>query len=84
MAGSYVLQQRLNELAGTTAQMLSAQGAANAWAGTTGLAMLGALNAKARSRGVIGATDTLDLDGVCNKLGGTTGKAAVAALEAAV
>lgn len=81
MAGSYVLQQRLNELAGTTG--LSAQGAANAWAGTTGLALLGALNAKARSRGVIGATDTLDLDGVCNKLGVTSGKAAVAALEAA-
>jgi hypothetical protein len=80
MPGSYSLQQRLNELAGTTG--LAPRGSANAWAGTIGLDVVGALNVKARARGVLGANDpNLDLGGVCNKLAGTTNLAPVAALE---
>lgn len=52
--------------------------AANIWAGTTGLDLVGALNAKA------GNTNSAikDLRGVCNQLGGTTDKAPAAALRA--
>lgn len=52
--------------------------AANAWAGTTGLDLIGALNAKAGNAG----QNVKNLDGVCNQLGGTSGLAAAAALAA--
>lgn len=51
--------------------------AANVWAGTTGLDLVGALNAKAGNSG----SSVKDLRGVCNQLGGTTGLAAAAALR---
>lgn len=60
------LQAALQRLSGTD---LDAQGAANAWAGTTGLDLLGALNTKAgNARG-----SWLGLLGVLNQLAGTTG-----------
>jgi hypothetical protein len=75
------LTQELNRLAGITnvAQYLDEQGAANAWAGTTGLATVGALNIKAQA----GRTRDKfkDIDGICNELAGTTGLAAPAALR---
>jgi hypothetical protein len=75
------LTQELNRLAGITdvAQYLDEQGAANAWAGTTGLATVGALNIKAEA----GRTRDKfkDIDGICNELAGTTGLAAPAALR---
>lgn len=43
------LQAELRRLSGTT---LASQGAANAWAGTSGLGLLGALNALAGTKGV--------------------------------
>lgn len=62
------LQGELQRLSGTT---LDAQGAANAWAGTTGLGILGALNSKAGlARG-----NWLGLDAVLNNLAGTSGLA---------
>jgi hypothetical protein len=82
-AGS-TLQAELNRLAnaGTYPARTSfkdAQGAANAWAGTTGLGLDAALNYKADS------TRTKDkyksLNAVCNELAGTTGKSAVSALR---
>lgn len=45
---------------------VEAQRAANVWAGTTGLDLVGALNVKA-------ATTGLELAGVLNVLAGTTG-----------
>ena len=57
---------------------LDEQGAANKWAGTTGLSTVGALNVK---NGVTNRALFKDLDGVCNALGGTTGLAAPAALR---
>ena len=80
IAGSS-LTAELNRLAGITdvAKYLDEQGAANAWAGTTGLATVGALNIK------VSASRTRDkfkdIDGVCNELAGTTGLAAPAALR---
>lgn len=75
------LTAELNRLAGITnvANYLDAQGAANAWAGTTGLATVGALNIKAQA----GRTRDKfkDIDGICNELAGTTGLAAPAALR---
>ncbi len=75
------LTQELNRLAGITnvAQYLDEQGAANRWAGTTGLATVGALNIKAEA----GRTRDKfkDIDGICNELAGTTGLAAPAALR---
>lgn len=59
----------MNRLAGTRPNginTLAAQGAANVWAGTTGLALLGALNAKNSSFG-------MGLGAVMNALAGTTG-----------
>jgi len=53
---------------------LAEAGAANKWAGTTGLAVVGALNVKANSSG-------LALAGVCNRLAGTSGYAPQAALQ---
>lgn len=75
------LTAELNRLAGITdvAKFLDAQGAANAYAGTTGLATVGALNIKVSSSRT---TDKFkDIDGVCNELAGTTGLAAPAALR---
>jgi hypothetical protein len=65
VSGEY-LQHALQRVSGTT---LDAQGAANAWAGTTGLDLLGALNAKAGN--AVGSKR--DLLGVLNQLAGTTG-----------
>lgn len=60
------LQAALRRLSGTT---LEAQGAANIWAGTTGLELLGALNTKAGNpRG-----QWVGLEAVLNQLAGTTG-----------
>ena len=71
------LAAELNRLAVKTG--LDEQGAANAWAGTTGLSTVGALNIKAQA----GRTRDKfkDIDGVCNELAGTTGLAAPAALR---
>ena len=57
---------------------LDEQGAANAWAGTTGLATVGALNVEA---GKTTPAEYLDLQGICNELAGTTGLGAPAALR---
>ena len=57
---------------------LDEQGAANIWAGTTGLATVGALNVKA---GKTSPTQYLDLNGICNELAGTNGLAAPEALR---
>lgn len=51
--------------------------AANTWAGTTGLDVVGALNVKAGNS----RPNYKDLMGVCNQLAGTTGLAAAAALR---
>ena len=69
--GAYgdTLTTSMNRLAGTRPNginTLAAQGAANVWAGTTGLALVGALNAKNLSSGI-------DIQGVLNALAGTTG-----------
>jgi hypothetical protein len=61
----------LNTLAGT--KNLGELGAANAYAGTTGLGLLAALNVKA-------GTKNLGLDAVCNSIAGTTGMSALGAL----
>jgi hypothetical protein len=73
--------QELNRLAGITnvANYLDAQGAANKWANTTGLATVGALNIKASSSRT--RDKFKDIDGICNELAGTTGLAAPAALR---
>ena len=71
------LTAELNRLAGTNG--LDEQGAANAWAGTTGKATVGALNYKVSSSRTPNAFK--DIDGVCNELAGTTGLAAPAALR---
>ena len=63
------LTTSMNRLAGTRPSgfnTLDAQGAANVWASTTGLALLGALNTKNASSGI-------GLQGVLNALAGTTG-----------
>ena len=74
------LTQELNRLAGITdiAQYLDEQGAANAYASTTGLATVGALNVLA---GKTSPAEYKDIDGICNELAGTTGLAAPAALR---
>lgn len=82
VAGS-TLCSELNRLAngGTypaRTAFLGEAGAANKWAGTTGLALVGALNVKA------GITDKKlyqGLNKVCNTLAGTTGKEALVALR---
>ena len=82
-AGS-TLQAELNRLAnaGTYPDRTlfkDVQGAANQYAGTTGLGLDAALNYKAdpaRTR-----NDYKALNAVCNELAGTTGKSAVSALR---
>ena len=66
MAG---LPFNLNRKAGTTGR--DAQAAANIWAGTTGLDLVGALNQKAQLNR--SPADYKDLQGVLNELAGTTG-----------
>jgi hypothetical protein len=64
----------MNRLAGTLNSFdvptLAAQGAANSWAGTAGLGIVGALNTKA---GFTSPTQYLELQGVLNYLAGTSG-----------
>lgn len=68
------LQYHMNRLAGTLnsydVPTLDAQGAANVYAGTTGLAIVGALNTKA---GFTNRTQYLELQGVLNYLASTSG-----------
>jgi hypothetical protein len=75
------LTAELNRLAGITdvAKYLDEQGAANAYAGTTGMPTVGALNIKASSSRT--RDKFKDLDGICNELASTTGLAAPAALR---
>ena len=58
---------------------LDEQGAANKWAGTSGKAIIAALNYKVSSSRQPNAFK--DLNGVCNELASTTGKSAVDALR---
>jgi hypothetical protein len=64
------LQYHMNRLAGTlnsfNVPTVDAQGAANLYAGTSGLDIKGALNAKAGTSG-------LEIQGALNKLAGTSG-----------
>jgi hypothetical protein len=64
------LQYHMNRLAGTldssNVPRYDAQGAANLYAGTSGLDIKGALNAKAGTSG-------LEIQGALNKLAGTSG-----------
>ena len=65
----------LNRLAGTLVNgvpSLAAQAAANKWAGTTNLAIVGALNTLYAARNA-GVNYQLDLQGVLNALAGTVG-----------
>lgn len=55
------------------------QGAANTWAGTSGLGVIGALNQKASAGRAPSAYKALN--GICNELAGTTNKSAVDALR---
>lgn len=68
------VQYHMNRLAGTLnafdVPTLDAQGAANVWAGTTGLGIVGALNIKA---GITDPKNYLEIQGVLNYLAGTTG-----------
>jgi hypothetical protein len=72
----YSYTYHLNRLAGTlnayNVPTLDAQGAANVWAGTTGLALPGALNTLYASRNA-GKNYYYDLQGALNALAGTTG-----------
>jgi hypothetical protein len=64
----------MNRLAGTLnafdVPTLDAQGAANVYAGTTGLGIVAALNIKA---GITNPKNYLEIQGVLNKLANTTG-----------
>lgn len=65
------LQYHMNRKAGTLVNdvpTLDAQGAANVWAGTTGLALVGALNVKALNT----LPNYRELSGVLNQLAGKT------------
>lgn len=68
------LKYHLNRKAGTLdvngQPTLEAQGAANVWAGTTGLDLVGALNSKAGNATLLSKRE---LAGVLNQLAGTTG-----------
>ena len=79
-AGSTLIGE-MNRLAGITAVTAykDLQGAANAYAGTNGKGLLGALNYKADS----GRTpeNFKGFAAVCNELAGTTGLSALAALR---
>lgn len=83
-AGSTLVDE-LNRLANggatypTRDVYLDQAGAANAWAGTTGLEILGALNQKAEAGR--SPKDYKGLNAVCNELAGTTGLEAIPALR---
>jgi len=81
-AGS-TLRDELNRLAngGTypaRTAYLAEQGAANKWAGTSGVGLVGALNIK---NGTTNPASYKGLNAVCNALAGTTGLEAVTALR---
>jgi len=68
----HTLTYHMNRKAGTlngSVPTLSAQGAANVWAGTTGLELVHALNVKAGNT----LPNFKELAGVLNQLAGTTG-----------
>lgn len=65
----YHLNRKAGTLNGFDKPTLEAQGAANVWAGTTGLDLVGALNVKALNT----RPNYLALAGVLNQLAGTTG-----------
>jgi hypothetical protein len=71
------LNAELNRLAGTTGK--SDQGAANAYASTSGLGLIAALNKKAS--GARQPTAYKGLNAICNELASTTGKSASDALR---
>jgi len=71
------LTAELNRLASTTGK--AAQGAANVYAGTSGLGVVAALNKKASGSRQPSAYK--GLNAVCNELAGTTGKSAADALR---
>ena len=68
------VQYHMNRLAGTLnafdVPTLDAQGAANVYAGTSGLGIVAALNIKA---GITGPANYLEIQGVLNYLASTTG-----------
>lgn len=83
VAGSTICSE-LNRLANggtypSVTSYKSEQGAANAWAGTSGKGILGALNYKADSTRK--PENFKGLNAVCNELAGTTGKSALDALR---
>jgi hypothetical protein len=83
VAGS-TLTGELNRLAnGGTYPVYTAydapQGAANAWAGTTGKGLIAALNYKASSTRQ--PNNYKGLNAICNELAGTSGLSAVVALR---
>ena len=71
------LTAELNRLASTTGK--AAQGAANVYAGTSGLGLIAALNLKAS--GVRQPSAYKGLNAICNELASTTGKSASDALR---
>jgi len=71
------LTAELNRLASTTGK--TAQGAANVYAGTSGLGLNAALNKKADANRQPSAYK--GLNAICNELAGTTGKSASDALR---
>ena len=71
------LTAELNRLASTTGK--AAQGAANVYAGTSGLGLNAALNNKADANRQPSAYK--GLNAICNELAGTTGKSASDALR---
>jgi len=75
-AGS-TLTAELNRLASTTGK--AAQGAANVYAGTSGLGINAALNKKADANRQPSAYK--GLNAICNELAGTSGKSASDALR---
>ena len=83
-AGSTLVDE-LNRLANGGASYpnrdvyLDQAGAANKWAGTTGLELLGSLNQKAETGR--SPKDYKGLNAVCNELAGTTGLSAIPALR---
>lgn len=77
------LQYELNRLAGTLVNGVpsrDAQAAANIWAGTEGLALVGALNVQAGNV----LPNYRELQGVLNQLAGTSGLGVDAAATAIV
>jgi hypothetical protein len=71
------LTAELNRLASITGK--AAQGAANVYAGTTGLGLIAALNYKASA--VRQPSAYKGLNAICNELAGTTDKSASDALR---